>query len=76
MTHQGNTCFCRFVLLGLIVLWSWSGAASAVEERAEQGVDLSALIREAVEHNPEIQAAEQRYRAAQARPSQAGSLVS
>ena len=49
---------------------------AAAEEPTETNLDLSALIREAVEHNPEIQAAEQRYRAAQARPSQAGSLVS
>jgi cobalt-zinc-cadmium efflux system outer membrane protein len=74
MTHQGNTCFYRSLLLGLLVLWSWSGMAAAAEEPTETNLDLSALIREAVEHNPEIQAAEQRYRAAQARPSQAGSL--
>ncbi len=46
MTHQGNTCFCRFLLLVLLVLWSWSGVASAAEERAEQDVDLRALIHE------------------------------
>lgn len=74
MTQQGNTYFCRFVLLGLIVLWSWSGAMATAEERAEESLDLRTLIHEAIEHNPEIQAAEQRYRAAQARPSQAGSL--
>ncbi len=56
------------------MLWSWSRAASATEEPTEANLDLSVLIREAVDHNPEIQAAEQRYRAAQARPSQAGSL--
>jgi outer membrane protein TolC len=76
MTHQGDTCFYRSLLLGLLVLWSWSGMVAAAEEPTETNLDLSALIREAVEHNPEIQAAEQRYRAAQARPSQAGSLVS
>ncbi len=37
-------------------------------------VDLARLQAYALEHNPEIQAMEQRWRAAQARPSQEGSL--
>ena len=74
MTQQGNAPSYRWFLLGLIVLWSWSGVVATAEERAEEGLDLNVLVREAVERNPEIRAAEQRYRAAQARPSQAGSL--
>jgi plastocyanin len=31
MTHQGNTCFYRSLLLGLLVLWSWSGMVAARE---------------------------------------------
>lgn len=74
MTHQSNTRFRRFVLLGLIVLWSWSAAVSAAEKHAGASLDLTTLIQEALANNPEIRAAEQRYRAAQTRPSQAGSL--
>jgi plastocyanin len=48
MTHQGNTCFCRSLLLGLIVLWSWSGMVATAEEPTETNLDLSALIREKV----------------------------
>jgi outer membrane protein, heavy metal efflux system len=62
------------VLLVLVVLLGTCMPALAAEERAGQVVDLEHLIHEALEHNPEIQAAQQRYRAAQARPSQAGSL--
>jgi outer membrane protein TolC len=48
--------------------------ALATEERSEQQLELNGLIQEVLAHNPEIQAAQQRYRAAQARPPQAGSL--
>jgi outer membrane protein TolC len=72
---QRRTTFRRgCVLLGLAVCWSWSIAALAAEEHGEQRLNLHALIQEALENNPEIQATQQRYRAAQARPSQAGSL--
>lgn len=73
MIHQGNTPY-RFVLLGLIVSCSWSAIALATEDNPEQPLELSALIQEALAHNPEIHAAQQRYRAALARPAQAGSL--
>lgn len=62
------------VLLSLVVLVGVSGRAHAAEESADRIVDLESLVQEALVHNPEIQAAQQRYRAAQARPSQAGSL--
>jgi outer membrane protein TolC len=48
--------------------------ALATEERSEQQLELNGLIQEVLAHNPEIQAAQQRSRAAQARPPQAGSL--
>lgn len=47
---------------------------AVAEESVTQTLDVNDLIQEALVHNPEIQAAQQRYRAAQARPSQAGSL--
>src|SRR5262245_53507418 len=61
-------------VFGLIAFWSWTTAVLATEENPEQPLELSALVQEALAHNPEIQAAQQRYRAALARPSQAGSL--
>jgi outer membrane protein TolC len=61
-------------MLVLFMWWSWGGFSHAAEDTGAPLLDLQALLREALEHNPEIQAAQQRYRAAQARPSQAGSL--
>src|SRR5262245_34934623 len=74
MTHWRAQFRQGFLLLGLTVCWSWNAVALATEERLEQQLELNVLIEEALAHNPEIQAAQQRYRAAQARPSQAGSL--
>lgn len=72
MMQQRKAVWRRYVLVGFTVVWSWSSAAA--EAPVAQTLDLSALIQEALTRNPEIQAAQQRYRAAQARPSQAGSL--
>src|SRR5262245_58271142 len=73
MIHWGNIPY-RFVLLGLIVSCGWGAMALATEANLEQPLELSALVQETLAHNPEIHAAQQRYRAALARPSQAGSL--
>jgi outer membrane protein TolC len=72
MTQQRKTLWRRYVLVGFLTVWSWS--AAAVEAPVTPTLEVSTLIQEALMHNPEIQAAQQRYRAAQARPSQAGSL--
>jgi outer membrane protein TolC len=72
MKQQQKAIWRRYVLVGCMMVWSWSTAAA--EEPVTQTLDVSDLIQEALVHNPEIQAAQQRYRAAQARPSQAGSL--
>jgi outer membrane protein TolC len=72
MTQQRKAAWQRYVLVGFTVVWSWSSAAAEAPET--QTLELSTLIQEALTRNPEIQAARQRYRAAQARPSQAGSL--
>ena len=72
MTQQRKAVWRWSVLVGFTVVWSWS--ATAAEAPVAQTLELSALIQEALTRNPEIQAAQQRYRAAQARPSQAGSL--
>jgi outer membrane protein TolC len=74
MKQQQRTTRRECWLLGLMLFWNWSAVALAVEDQAAQRLDLNVLIQEALAHNPEIRAAEQRYRAAQARPSQAGSL--
>src|SRR5262245_32724585 len=60
--------------LGLVVVCIWSTLTLAADETGEPQLDLTALLQEALEKNPEIQAAQQRYRAIQARPSQAGTL--
>ena len=68
----------RLTVAGLgLVLWitPCSGAGAEKDEPAFTGqIDLSALRVYALTNNPEIQAMEQRWRAAQARPSQEGSL--
>jgi cobalt-zinc-cadmium efflux system outer membrane protein len=65
----------RLALMGLSLLLV--GRAVAAEEPAPdfaEAIDLPRLQRHTVINNPEIRAAEQRWRAAQARPSQEGSL--
>lgn len=59
-----------YVLLHIVPRSVLAQEGDAFAER----ISLEALVAHARMHNPEIQAAEQRYRAAQARPSQAGSL--
>lgn len=60
-----------------LALWT-TPCVAAKPEGAEPDftttVDLPSLMSYALDHNPEIQAMEQRWRAAQARPSQEGSL--
>ncbi|MBI2963424.1 MAG: TolC family protein [Deltaproteobacteria bacterium] len=66
------------ILLAIAVALSVGGAPA--QDAAEGGADLSSVIRlpDLVDHarrvNPEIRAAEQKLRAAEARPSQRGSL--
>ncbi len=62
------------LLFALFVWWSGNSDARAAESAEAPSLELQTLLQEALAHNPEIQAAQQRYRAAQARPSQAGSL--
>lgn len=64
------------LLAGLLVLGAPGGWAAAEEAAPEfdQAVELGRLRAYALANNPEIKAAEQRWRAAQARPSQEGSL--
>ena len=46
-------------VLGWTLLWNWLtlAPATAQQSRAEQPLDLSGLVRQAMEHNPEIHAA-------------------
>lgn len=67
------------VTAAVLALVLWTTPCSAAEpERTEPDfttkVELPSLMSYALDHNPEIQAMEQRWRAAQARPSQEGSL--
>jgi outer membrane protein TolC len=49
------------------MFWSWSAVvALATDERAELILDLNSLVQEAVESNPEIKAARQRWEAVRA----------
>ena len=61
-------------VLCVLVLTSPLAALGQEEDTFAERISLEALVAHVRMHNPEIQAAEQRYRAAQARPSQAGSL--
>lgn len=70
---RGLSSLCRTLFLGVIIFVNWSVVAQAADTAAPP-LDLTQLIHEALEQNPEIQAAQRRYQAAQARPSQAGSL--
>jgi outer membrane protein TolC len=60
--------------LFVIPLALTAGAAMSATPDLEQSVNLPSLRAYALEQNPEIKAAEDRWRAAQARPSQEGSL--
>lgn len=55
-------------VLGLTLLWGWLtlAPATAQQARAEQPLDLSHLVHQAMEHNPEIHAARQRWEAVRA----------
>ncbi len=60
-----------------LLLWLAACSAARADEADSDfalAVDLPSLRSYALVHNPEIQAMEQRWRAAQARPSQEGSL--
>lgn len=67
------------VATAVVGLMLWATPCIAAEDEAAEPdfavkVDLPALASYARDHNPEIQAREQRWRAAQARPSQEGTL--
>jgi outer membrane protein TolC len=62
------------VMLGILMQIASAVALAQEGDTFAERISLEALVAHARAHNPEIQAAEQRYRAAQARPSQAGSL--
>jgi len=64
------------LLVGFLVLGVPGGRATAEEAIPDfdKAVELGRLRAYALANNPEIKAAEQRWRAAQARPSQEGSL--
>jgi len=65
MKQRAPASYRGYLFLGLIVLWSWRGVAVAAAD-AELTLDLNALMQEAVENNPEIKAARQRWEAARA----------
>jgi outer membrane protein TolC len=56
---------CHGCLCGLLLLWSvYAPVPAAGEElRGEQRLDLPSLVREALENNPDIQAAQHRWAA-------------
>ncbi len=61
--------------LGLTLLWTWYVVAPGVNAQpGAQYLELHALLREAMEHNPDIHAARQRWEAARAIIPQATSL--
>jgi outer membrane protein TolC len=66
----------RLAFLASVVFIAWRAAAGSAAETDELGdpLTLDAVIAYARTHNPEIRAAEARWRAAQARPAQAGTL--
>lgn len=66
MTQDRLTIFCRSVFLGLVTLWSVYALASAAAEEALPTLDVQRLVHEALENNPEIQAAQRRWEAAKA----------
>ena len=66
MTRCRLAFSCGCFLLGLLILWGWSVVVLAAEEDAVQTLDLNTLTQEALEHNPEIRAAQQRWKAAEA----------
>jgi cobalt-zinc-cadmium efflux system outer membrane protein len=66
MKQRALTFYRSHFFLGLVALWSWSSVAVAAKEEAELTLDLSMLVQEAVENNPEIKAALQRWEAAKA----------
>ena len=66
MTQYRRTTFYTCVLLGLITLWSVYVVAPTAAEDAMPTLDLQRLVHEAVSNNPEIQAAQRRWEAAQA----------
>jgi len=66
MKRRASISHRRFLLLGLILFWSWRSTAAVAQEDVEHTLDLSRLIQESSESNPEIKAARQRWEAAKA----------
>lgn len=62
----------------VLALYATPGVAAELQQTAEPdfatAIDLPSLMTYALDHNAEIRAMEQRWRAAQARPSQEGTL--
>ena len=58
----------HWIFLGLLLLWGWHGAilAARAQATAEQPLELSSLMREALTRNSDIQAARQRWEAVKA----------
>lgn len=74
MRWNGKKALGSTVVLCVLIQTTPLVAREQDEDTFAERISLAALVAHAHTHNPEIQAAEQRYRAAQARPSQAGSL--
>jgi hypothetical protein len=63
-----------FISVFGLLLWAHPGVAAEADPNFSAAVELPRLEAYALANNPEIRAMEQRWRAAQARPSQEGSL--
>lgn len=74
MRWNGKKALGSTVVLCVLIRTAPLVAREQDQDTFAERISLEALVAHAHTHNPEIQAAEQRYRAAQARPSQAGSL--
>lgn len=68
MKGIGKHASSSYLLLGVALLWSLGAIAQAARERPDAGplLRLDSLVREALEHNPEIQAVKQRLEASKA----------